>query len=731
MERIEDKDFEGRKRKADNELNLGENKNTHENKNENLNEKENFSKGKGKKSRKEKNEELEKQRREKRKQEWVSNANNTELTGKSFDPKLHFKNEKFEFYYRTQLAPYFENEEQFQFFVDKMKEKLPCVFRINTANPFWERFREMLRDENFMKELFHGQDFGIKISPKRLTNSVFWRDLVYNINIPRFELKKNENLSKFHKLIQMSVDAGLASRQEAVSMIPPMLMDVNYNDRIFDMCAAPGSKTAQFLEVFYRNYDLIDPKSIERDTGFVLANDNNHNRAHMMTHQLKRLNTAGMVVISHDAQFFPTIYEETEERLLFDKILADVPCSSDAVMRKLPHKWRNWTPRDSLSLHKLQLQIIKRGISLLKVGGTIVYSTCSLNPIENEAVVSEVMRTYGNNLEVVDLRSAFEGSDIKCHPGLLTWKVYIDDKLNKNNNNLLEIKNKDDPEYQNYKDLIDESCFPSDQKTNKNLFKLQNCIRLFPHDSDTSGFFITVFKKISPLTYGSDKHRGERKPVNPTKEISFVHEANPEIVNWIGDYYGLNGGDFNHSKFPLNQLVTHSKITKKINFISRGVAHLINSDKRNQLKLINMGVKLFSSNKKKSQEENVDYCKYRICQDGLMYVLPFMTKRIFFCKVDFFVKLLKEVDVKQEDVDDVELRESLAAVKSGCVVIMCVKEKPDFEKIKENFQTKYLEYLRENYVDAICGYTSPVKVSTMINKEHQHVFNLKFNITQK
>ena len=113
-----------------------------------------------------------------------------------------------------------------------------------------------------------------------------------------------------------------------------------------------------------------------------MANEISADRAFMMTHQLQRLNCAGMLVINNDAQSFPTIYSDNGERILFDNILCDVPCSSDAVLRKLPQKWKSWTPRDSFSLHKLQLLILKRGISLLKTGSCILYSTCSLNPIE-------------------------------------------------------------------------------------------------------------------------------------------------------------------------------------------------------------------------------------------------------------------------------------------------------------------------------------------------------------
>lgn len=597
-----------------------------------------------------------------------------------------------------------------------MREKLPCIFRLNTANPYWKTFQKLLNNPNLVKDLLNGEDYGIKITPKKLTNLPEWSNIVYNINIPRFDLKRNDALTKFHKFIQMSVDAGLISRQEAVSMIPPMLMNVQKSDRVFDVCAAPGSKTAQFLERFYKDFDFLDTQSILTDTGFVLANDNSHERAHMMTHQLKRLNTAGMAVISHDAQQFPTIYEDSENKILFDKILADVPCSSDAVMRKLPHKWRKWTPRDSFSLHKLQLQIIKRTISLLKVGGTMVYSTCSLNPVENEAIVSELMKQYEGCLDIVDMSTAFIGSDIKAHPGLLTWKIFVDNKHDQNK--LLEIPSKEDPIYQEYKEIVEESCFAPDIETAKK-YKLNNCIRLFPHDSDTSGFFITVFKKVAPINQSGDKHKRENKIVNEDKGIAFLTQE-PEICNWLKDYFGLT------EKFPLNQLVTHSKISKKINFVSKGVAHLIASDTRNKLKLINQGVKLFVHNKKKNLDNNPDYCEYRICQDGLMYAIPFMTRRVFFCQEPTFVKLLKEAEIKLEDLPDQELRVQLSSASSGCIVLICVKNKPDFQLGYE--EKYYIPYLKENYVESLCCYTSAVRITSMINKEHQHVFNLKFNI---
>ena len=71
--------------------------------------------------------------------------------------------------------------------------------------------------------------------------------------------------------------------------------------------------------------------------------------------------------------------------------MVDVPCSGDGAIRKLPNRWKIWNCKDGQELHPIQLELLQRAIELTKVGGVIVYSTCSLNPIENEAVITEAL----------------------------------------------------------------------------------------------------------------------------------------------------------------------------------------------------------------------------------------------------------------------------------------------------------------------------------------------------
>lgn len=123
--------------------------------------------------------------------------------------------------------------------------------------------------------------------------------------------------------------------------------------------------------------------------GGIIANDIDYSRAAMLIHQIQRISTAGIMVVNHSGQHYPTMKQHSQsndskekKQLYFDKILADVPCSGDGAIRKLPEKWSKWSVKDGMGLHSLQLQIAMRAIHLVKVGGLVLYSTCSINPIE-------------------------------------------------------------------------------------------------------------------------------------------------------------------------------------------------------------------------------------------------------------------------------------------------------------------------------------------------------------
>lgn len=139
---------------------------------------------------------------------------------------------------------------------------------------------------------------------------------------------------------------------------------------------------------------------------------------------MNRLNSASIVITNHNAQAFPELrYQDCkvgeDRRVRYDRIVCDVPCSSDAAIRKIPTKWQEWSTKGGQSLHALQLQILERGIELLKVGGKITYSTCSLNPIENESVVAAALKKFPGKIRLVRSESAMAG--FRFQEGLTNW----------------------------------------------------------------------------------------------------------------------------------------------------------------------------------------------------------------------------------------------------------------------------------------------------------------------
>jgi len=219
--------------------------------------------------------------------------------------------------------------------------------------------------------------------------------ITYTMNTNKQQFKKSKILSELHKYLQKSFDSGLISRQELVSMLPPLYLQIQPNDAVLDMCAAPGSKTSQMLEMIYQQGKHLG-------NGCVIANDADYSRAQMLIHQINRSGTAGVAVINHPGQFLPELYfdkiNHIKNKFQFDKILCDVPCSGDGATRKIPIKWAKWHTSDGIVLHPLQLSILMKSINLLKRGGLIVYSTCSLSPIEDEAVLSALFQKVSKGL---------------------------------------------------------------------------------------------------------------------------------------------------------------------------------------------------------------------------------------------------------------------------------------------------------------------------------------------
>ena len=251
-------------------------------------------------------------------------------------------------------------------------------------------------------------------------------------------------------------ETGRLTRQEAVSMIPAIALDAKPGDVVLDMCASPGSKTTQIAEHL-------------NEKGIVMANEVVNSRINTLVANTKRHGSITPIIVHHDGRFIPKVPVSG-----FDKILVDAPCTGSATTRKNPDVWNKWLPSGGRTLHKLQLELLVRAINLTKPGGKIVYSTCSLDPVENEAVIAEILRRF-NYISLVSPTDLVK--KIPSREGFVEWPNLDDNGMISDNIN------------------IEKSMSSPDEYEIKE--QLPNCLRIWNDDVDAGGFFVAILAKSS------------------------------------------------------------------------------------------------------------------------------------------------------------------------------------------------------------------------------------------
>ena len=192
--------------------------------------------------------------------------------------------------------------------------------------------------------------------------------------------------------------SGLYMLQSASSFAPVMALAPQPKERVLDMCAAPGGKTAHIAQLM-------------KNTGLVVANDAKKPRLAALVANLARMGVRNAVCVNYDGREFPKVMGG------FDRVLLDAPCSGLGVISHDPSVKQSRTIADIRTTAHLQKQLVLSAIDSCVVGGTIVYSTCSISPQENEQVVQYA-------LEHRDVKLVDAGLDF-CRPGLVKWQGHV------------------------------------------------------------------------------------------------------------------------------------------------------------------------------------------------------------------------------------------------------------------------------------------------------------------
>ncbi|XP_023684523.2 RNA cytosine C(5)-methyltransferase NSUN2 [Paramormyrops kingsleyae] len=580
------------------------------------------------------------------------------------------ENKLFEHYYQEQkIVP----EGEFQQFMDTMREPLPATIRITGYKSHAKEILHCLK-EKYFKDI---QDLEIDGQRIEAPQPLSWYpdELAWHTNMSRKIIRKSPLLEKFHQFLVSETESGNISRQEAVSMIPPLLLKIEPHHKILDMCAAPGSKTAQLIEMLHSDMNVPFPE------GFVIANDVDNKRCYLLVHQAKRLNSPCVMVINHDASSIPRFQVDSDGRkevLFYDRILCDVPCSGDGTMRKNIDVWKKWTTSNSLQLHGLQLRIAVRGVEQLAVGGRMVYSTCSLNPIEDEAVIAALLEKSEGALELADASADLLG--LKWMPGMTSWKLMT--KTGEWYTSWSEVPSSRHTQ-------IRPTMFPPTDPEKLKEMKLERCMRILPHHQDTGGFFVAVLVKKAPMPwnrqYPKIRHKEadvapsantppadpppaeelapESQPADPEPEgrplevavkkdgvcgpppskkmklfgfkedpFVFLSEDDPVFAP-IQAFYNLS------PTFPKLNVLTRTHEGKKRNLymVSKELRNVLlnNSEK---MKVINTGVKVWSRN-----NDGEEFgCAFRLAQEGIYTLFPYIGARVVDISVEDIKVLLTQ-----------------------------------------------------------------------------------------
>jgi len=304
---------------------------------------------------------------------------------------------------------------------------------------FENRMRELLKDEyeDYIQSFEQKHYCGLRVNTLKITPEDFEAICPFEIHrIPWIQngyyYDGNEQPAK-HPYYH----AGLYYIQEPSAMTPANLLPIQPGDKVLDLCAAPGGKSTELAAKL-------------KGEGLLIANDISNSRAKALLKNVELFGVRNAIVVSEAPSKLIDYFEE-----YFDKILIDAPCSGEGMFRKEPSMMKNWEQNGVGFYNGLQKDIILSAAKMLKPGGSMLYSTCTFSPEENEGTIAFLLEQCPEfhvvnpleNRDTVKEEISYEG--FSC--GRPEWV--------------------DGPE------------------------ELKNCIRLWPHKIHGEGHFIALLKK--------------------------------------------------------------------------------------------------------------------------------------------------------------------------------------------------------------------------------------------
>jgi tRNA (cytosine49-C5)-methyltransferase len=315
-----------------------------------------------------------------------------------------------------------------------MLNQIPDSEQIEFKDKFIERYSALTDFEEFKKYSLSFLRRSIRVNTLKISVENLKKRLEEKWNLDPIPWCKEgfyiEHINKERRDIGNLIEhpLGYFYSQESASMIPPLVLEPEEMDAVLDIAASPGSKTTQIAAMM-------------NNKGLLIANDYQIARMKPLSLNIQRCGITNCIITLMQGQWFK------RSNIQFDKILVDAPCSGTGTIRKSLKTLRIWNPNMVKRLSITQKQLIETAFTILKPNGTLVYSTCSCEPEENEAIIDFLLNKF-DNAKVEEIKL-----DIK------------------RSNPILEFEN------------------------NKYNQEVKKCLRIWPQDNDTEGFFVTKIKK--------------------------------------------------------------------------------------------------------------------------------------------------------------------------------------------------------------------------------------------
>lgn len=190
--------------------------------------------------------------------------------------------------------------------------------------------------------------------------------------------------------------------QSLSSMLPVLALQPEPGDKVLDLCAAPGSKTTYLSEQM-------------GNSGVIVANEISSSRSKKLSANVTRMGCQNVILTQTDGVALSSFYGQE-----FDRVLLDAPCSSEGYGRRDPRFYdQMWSEHKVFEAAKLQRKLIESAFKMLAPGGTLLYSTCTTAPEENELVVQHLLDSFGDAVEIVETTLP---KNIPHHKGLKAWE---------------------------------------------------------------------------------------------------------------------------------------------------------------------------------------------------------------------------------------------------------------------------------------------------------------------